>query len=324
MPAPAPRHRLLPLTLAATLLLAPHASRAAIEDEAAPEGAPVTTGWYDLQFRAPGAPTVDPATAKADRDYLAGMRPHHAGALSMAREYLDDPQSSSLVLRQLARAIIVNQSFEIRAMDEVERRLSQPARILDLGFTRLVVRPTATEGLLESERFFRAPIPTRAAAVVAPFVPVTARDVQFAKAMTIHHQAALDMARGYNANPAARNNYLRLLNVDIVTDQSQEIALMRNVIATYPGDADAVRVDASMIHGMEGMGHGGHGATAPGADQGAMDHGGMNHGDMDHGAAGRDGAGHDGAGHGQPDAAQPTAAPATSMPRRAVTPHHHH
>ena len=32
----------------------------------------------------------------------------------------------------------------------------------------------------------------------------------------------------------------------------------------YPGDAEAVRVDPSMIHGMEGMpghgGHGGHGA----------------------------------------------------------------
>ena len=48
------------------------------------------------------------------------------------------------------------------------------------------------------------------------------------------------------------------MNVDITTDQTQEIALMRRVIAAYPGDAAAVRVDPSMVHGMEGMRHGGH------------------------------------------------------------------
>ena len=54
------------------------------------------------------------------------------------------------------------------------------------------------------------------------------------------------------------------MNVDIITDQSQEIALMRSVIAAYPGDAAAVQVDPSMIHGMEGMGHaGGHAAPTP-------------------------------------------------------------
>jgi hypothetical protein len=34
---------------------------------------------------------------------------------------------------------------------------------------------------------------------------------------------------------------------------------MRRVIAAYPGDPDAVRVDPSMVHGMEGMEHGRHG-----------------------------------------------------------------
>jgi uncharacterized protein (DUF305 family) len=95
--------------------------------------------------------------------------------------------------------------------------------------------------------------------------PVTARDVQFAKGMTLHHQAALDMARAYQANPDARNGFLGLLNVDIMTDQTQEIALMRRAVAAYPGNPDAVQVDASMIHGMEGMGHGG----------GHAEHGGM-------------------------------------------------
>ena len=66
------------------------------------------------------------------------------------------------------------------------------------------------------------------------------------------------MARAYHANPDARNGFLGLMNVDIITDQSQEIALMRRVVATYRGNPDAVQVDASMIHGLEGMGHGGH------------------------------------------------------------------
>jgi hypothetical protein len=74
------------------------------------------------------------------------------------------------------------------------------------------------------------------------------------------------MARAYHANPDARNGYLGLMNVDILTDQTQEIALMRRAIAVYPGDPNAVRVDPSMVHGMEGMKHGGHGgghAAAP-------------------------------------------------------------
>jgi uncharacterized protein (DUF305 family) len=86
--------------------------------------------------------------------------------------------------------------------------------------------------------------------------PVMARDVQFAKAMTIHHHAAPDMARAYNAEPDARNQFPKLLNLDIITGQTQEIAPMRFAIAAYPGDPEAVRVDPPMAHGMEGMGHG--------------------------------------------------------------------
>ena len=107
------------------------------------------------------------------------------------------------------------------------------------------------------QRFLRSPIPGPAAALANPGAPVTVRDVQFAKGMTIHHQAALEMARAYHANPDARNGFLGLMNVDIITDQSQEIALMQRVIAAYPGNPDTVQVDPSMIHGMEGMQHGG-------------------------------------------------------------------
>jgi uncharacterized protein (DUF305 family) len=254
----------LPLRL--TLMAAASPAGAAVEEGYQPGDAPVPTTWYG---------PADPAAIKADRDYIAGMRPHHAGALTMSEEYLADPEARSPVLRALARAIIRNQRFEIGLLDEVARNLARPPVVLNFGVVRLAAQPMATDGLGQMQRFLRSPIPSPFNALAAPG-PVTARDVQFAKAMTVHHQAALDMAWAYHADPNARNTFLKLLNVDIITDQGQEIALMRSVIAAYPGDADAVRVDPTMVHGMEGMrhhgGHAGHdgrvGSQAPAA-QGA-------------------------------------------------------
>lgn len=186
----------LRLTLAAAVaglaLAAGAPAQAAIEEGYVPGGAPVPTTWYEA---------ANPAALQADRDYVAGMRPHHAGALTMSQEYLADPQASSPVLKALAQAIIRNQSFEIGLLDEVARNLDQPPLVLNLGITRIVLQPSATEGMGQMQRFQKAPIPGPAAALAAPGAPVTARDVQFAKGMTIHHQAALDMARAYHANP---------------------------------------------------------------------------------------------------------------------------
>lgn len=234
----------------AAALAAASPAHAAIEDQYEQDTpGPAMTTWYV---------SAEPAALQADRDYVAGMRPHHAGALTMSRDYLADPASSSPVLRVLAQAIIRNQTFEVALLDEVARNLAQPSTTLDLGLFRLAWRPAATEGLAQRTRFFRSPIPTRLDAVSDPGKPVTARDVQFAKAMTIHHQGAVDMAREYHANPAARNGFLGLMNIDIERDQEQEIGLMQKVVAQYRGNPDAVKVDASMIHGMDGMGHGGH------------------------------------------------------------------
>ncbi|MFC7543262.1 DUF305 domain-containing protein [Siccirubricoccus deserti] len=247
----AARRLLSGAAMAAALALAAVPAGAAIEDGYDPEGTPVPTTWWEA---------ANPAAMQADRDYIAGMRPHHAGALTMSQEYLADPEASSPVLKALARAILRNQDFEIGLLDEVSRNLDRPPVVLNLGLFRLVLQPSATEGLAQMQRFQRSPIP---APLAGPGGPVTARDVQFAKGMTVHHQAALDMARAYHANPEARNGFLGLLNVDIMTDQAQEIALMRSVVAAYTGDPESVRVDASMIHGMEGMAHGGKAMPQP-------------------------------------------------------------
>ncbi|MBL6078938.1 DUF305 domain-containing protein [Belnapia sp. T18] len=223
-------------------LLAAPPARAAIEEGYVPGGAPVPTTWYG---------SADAATIQADRDYIRGMQPHHAGALTMARDYLADPEARSPALRRLAEAIMRNQSFEIGLLDDVARNLDRPPLRLGVGPFSLALQPMATEGMAQRQGFMRSPIP----GVLDAAGPVSVRDVQFAKAMTVHHQAALDMARAYQTNPAARNGFLALMNVDIVTDQSQEIALMRAVTAAYQGDAATVAVEPGMVHGMEGMAH---------------------------------------------------------------------
>ncbi|SDE28064.1 DUF305 domain-containing protein [Belnapia rosea] len=252
----------LRLTLAAAvaataLLTVGSPARAMVGEQYEPGTSPVTTTSYSVM-----SPEALAAAVKADRDYVTGMRAHHAGALSMSEEYLADPNASSPALKELAQAIVHNQRFEIGLLDEVARNLAKPARVVNLGFARLAVQPAATEGLGQRDRFMKYPVPGPLAPVFSEGAPVTERDVQFAKAMTIHHQGALDMARAYQADRNGRNTFLGLLNVDIVTDQTQEIALMRRAIAAYAGNADAVQVPASMVHGMEGMSHAGHGAAA--------------------------------------------------------------
>ena len=231
-------------TFIAFALAAPLPARAVIEPDFERGTGPALTTWYGPS---------NAAAMRADRDYLAGMRPHHAGALTMSQEYLVDPASSSPLLRQLARAIIINQQFEVLLLDQVARRLDLPPVTLPFGIR---LQPMATEGLAQALLFRREPIPGQLGYAMGP---VSERDVQFAKAMTIHHQGALDMAHAYHANSDARNGFLGLFNVDVVTDQSTEIALMGRVIRAYAGDPRAVRVDPAMIHGMEGMSaHGGH------------------------------------------------------------------
>nr|WP_314072253.1 DUF305 domain-containing protein [uncultured Roseococcus sp.] len=231
--------------LAAAALIAAAPAFAAIEDGYQPGDAPITSTWFAARSE---------TAQKADRDYVAGMMPHHAGALSMSREYLADAGRSSPLLQALARAIVVNQEFEIGMLNQVSANLDAPPLRLPFG---IVLQPVATEGMTQAQGFLRAPAPSSMGYAMGP---VSERDVLFAKAMIIHHQAAVEMAQAYHADPAVRNGFLSLMNVDIITDQTQEIALMRQVVAAYPGDASAIAVDPAMVHGMEGMSHGAHAA----------------------------------------------------------------
>lgn len=254
---------------------------AAVEPNYDPSKPPVTTPWYATQSA---------AARQADLDFITGMRPHHAGALSMSEEYLNDKDASHGPLKALARGIIVNQTFEIGMLDRVEELVGQPLK------TDPEWRQIAERGLAQKQRFVRAPMPAGFGGG-----EVSRRDVEFAKAMVIHHEGALMMCKDYLANRFATNKYLQLLCVDILADQKMEIDYMNRVVARYPGNPDDVVIDASMIHGMEGMEHHMHGVapapkkaakgTKPAKNQApAQDHSG-------HGSA-HGGAGHDGGHHG--------------------------
>lgn len=221
------------------LCLASVSAYAAVEPNYSPDKPPVTNPWYAKQSA---------AERQADLDFIEGMRPHHAGALTMSEEYLKDSKASDTHLMQLAKGIIHNQKFEIGMLNRVEELVSKPLQ------TDPEWRQIAERGLAQKQRFTRAPMP---GPIYTGNKNVSARDVQFAKAMVVHHEAALTMCNDYLSNPAATNKYLRLLCVDILTDQKMEIDFMNAAVKRYPGNPDDVKIDASMIHGMEGMHHGG-------------------------------------------------------------------
>ena len=204
---------------------------------------------------------VDPATIRADLDFAAQMQRHHEGAVTMSREYLEDPRGTNPILRKMARGIIANQRFEIAMLDVVRRHAAaEPETVLDLGFARIARRAAGVDGLEHEWGGLKREPPGFLDLALAPGLESSERDVKFAKEMVIHHQAAVAMAQRYNADPRATNLILKRLNLDIIVDQSYEIGFLQQIVDRFPGDPDTVEI-AEQIPGMEGTDHGaGHGA----------------------------------------------------------------
>ncbi|AEP08434.1 DUF305 domain-containing protein [Micavibrio aeruginosavorus] len=222
---------------------------ASVEPDYDPSKPRVTTPWYGM---------MTAANQKADMTFITGMRPHHAGALTMSTEYLAHPDAANATLKQLARGIIHNQTFEISMLDKVESHID------DFSFTgdRPVRGQIATRGLAQQQQFKRAPMPGPLD-MWAGSRAVSAEDVRFAKAMIIHHEGALDMANAYLADPNANNGYLKLMSLDILRDQEMEIDLMKSIIGKYKGNPNDIKIDPSMVHGMDHMMHGSAAQAAP-------------------------------------------------------------
>ncbi|RGP36960.1 CopM family metallochaperone [Pseudotabrizicola alkalilacus] len=76
---------------------------------------PSSAAYAEANARMHSAMTI-PLTGNADVDFIAGMIPHHQGAVDMARIVLEhgtDPE-----VRKLAEAVIVAQEAEIAWMTE--------------------------------------------------------------------------------------------------------------------------------------------------------------------------------------------------------------
>jgi uncharacterized protein (DUF305 family) len=219
---------------------------------------------YEVFMLAPGE-TIDSETVRADLDYTAGMKQHHEGAVTMSTDYLEDERGTNPILRKLSRAIIANQRFEIAVLDVIREHVEKgPETVADLGSKRIVRREIGVDGLEHQWQFIKRRPPGFLDLALAPGLEASERDVKFSKEMMLHHQMALDMARGYNADSNATNLIIRRLNLDIIVDQAYEIGFLQQIIDRFPGDPDAVEIDRSI----------------PGMDM-SMDRGSM--GGMDHG-----------------------------------------
>jgi uncharacterized protein (DUF305 family) len=175
--------------------------------------------------------TVDPAVVRADFEYIAGMVPHHEGALTMSQDHLADPRGTNPLLRKLAHAIIYNQRFEIGMLEEIRRGLEkEPQPIAEFGVTRIVRREIGIDGFEHQRKFVKRRPPGALDLALAPGLQASERDVKFSREMMIHHQGAVDMARRYNADPAGANRIIRRLNLDIIVDQTNEIAFLDRML----------------------------------------------------------------------------------------------
>jgi Domain of unknown function (DUF305) len=139
--------------------------------------------------------------------------------------------------------------------------------VADLGFARILLREIGVDGLEHQWKFVKRRPPGFLDLTLVPGLEASERDVKFSREMMIHHQAALDMARSYDADPEGTNLIIRRLNFDIIVDQTYEIGFLERLLERYPRDPNAVEID-EMIPGMEHM---------------QMDHGEGSMEGMDHG-----------------------------------------
>ncbi len=107
--------RLLGVVVALALSSAAQAEEGHGAHHAAAGGSPATVAYQAAMQRMHTDMDI-PYTGDADRDFAAGMIPHHQGAVAMAEiqlKYGKDP-----ALHRLAKSIIVSQKKEIRFMEQ--------------------------------------------------------------------------------------------------------------------------------------------------------------------------------------------------------------
>lgn len=154
-------------------------------------------------------------TGDTDVDFVAGMIPHHQGAVDMANVVLRhgrDPE-----IRKLAEWIITTQEREIGFMNSWLRGRQSDYRHPQAATLRSTVDFEKTMSIMHKDMDIRY---------------TGNADLDFVRGMIPHHQGAVDMA--YILQRDGNSLALRKLAADIIRSQKQEIALMQAWLKKHP------------------------------------------------------------------------------------------
>ena len=166
-------------------------------------------------------------TGDVDHDFVAMMAPHHQGAIDMSEAELRYGHNEQLI--RIAQDIVVEELQEIAAMHAaLGEKLTPTEATLAASFAGTAAVPADNvPRSLKTERPFLA---ENAAAMTKMMNEMTIKpsgniDRDFVAMMVPHHQGAIDMAQ--TELRYGREAQLRRIAQEIITDQNQQISLMR-------------------------------------------------------------------------------------------------
>lgn len=167
-------------------------------------------------------PSPTAAGNATDSRFVAGMVPHHEGAIEMAK--LAEARAKREEIKEMAADILASQQQEIDQMLELQSELPQNAGTM-MSAEAVSAMARETEALAISSDF----------------------DREFIVDMIPHHEGAITMARRLQVD--GQSSELRELSRAIIGAQTKEIAQMRAWYEEWYGEPAPASKDG---------GHGGH------------------------------------------------------------------
>lgn len=170
-----------------------------------------------------------------DLEYLEHMIPHHIVAIDMSKELIKT--SKSPIMLNIARNIIIHQSYEVWEMERMIKKLEPNNLYSNKNLFN------SKEKQIKSKFNYYEPIKSRyigdscdplffdpeAHMKHMSHMPIT--DISFLEHMIPHHQVAVDMSQRLLLH--SKNSYTRQLCFDIITEQESEILLMNQLLENY-------------------------------------------------------------------------------------------